>query len=115
MPPMVEGCYANEILNQWAKKPLDFDPGTKWQYSNTNYVIAGLVIEKVSGMPLMRFLQLRVFTPLDMKSVYNSDEARLTDRRRNRILPPRAGAATNGSERRHRLVVRGGRACHACV
>lgn len=78
MPPMLNAVTASEILNQWAKKPLDFDPGTKWQYSNTNYVIAGLVIEQVSGMPLMRFLQLRVFTPLDMKSVYNSDEARLT-------------------------------------
>lgn len=78
MPPMLNAVTANEILNQWARKPLDFDPGTTWQYSNTNYVIAGLVIEKVSGMPLVRFLQLRVFTPLDMKSVYNSDEARLT-------------------------------------
>ncbi len=78
MPPMLNAVTANEILNLWAKKPLDFDPGTKWQYSNTNYVIAGLIIEKVSGMPLMRFLQLRIFTPLDMKSVYNSDEARLT-------------------------------------
>lgn len=78
MPPMLNAVTASEILNQWAKKPLDFDPGTKWQYSNTNYVIAGLIIEKASGIPLMRFLQLRVFTPLDMKSVYNSDEARLT-------------------------------------
>ena len=78
MFPMLKDVTADEILNQWAKKSLDFDPGTKWQYSNTNYVIAGLVIEKVSGMPLMRFLQMRVFTPLDMKSVYNSDEARLT-------------------------------------
>ncbi len=37
------------ILDTWASKPLDFEPGTKWQYSNTNYVIAGLIIEKVSG------------------------------------------------------------------
>ena len=29
--------------------PLDFPPGTKWQYSNTNYVIAGVIVEKVSG------------------------------------------------------------------
>ncbi len=78
MPPMLKSVTANEILDGWAKKPLDFDPGTKWQYSNTNYVIAGVVIEKVSGMPLMSFLQARVFKPLDMKSVYNSDEARLT-------------------------------------
>jgi D-alanyl-D-alanine carboxypeptidase len=78
MPPMLKSVTTTEILNQWAKKPLDFDPGTKWQYSNTNYVIAGVIIEQVSGMSLMKFLQARVFVPLDMKSVYNSDEARLT-------------------------------------
>src|ERR1044071_1933747 len=57
-------------------EPLDFDPGTKWQYSNTNYVIAGLIIEKASGMPLLKFLSERVFVPLDMKSVANIDEHR---------------------------------------
>jgi len=79
MPPMREVTTAQHILDVWGKKPLDFEPGTKWQYSNTNYVIAGLIVEKASGQPLMRFLQQNVFTPLDMKSVYNSDVARLGD------------------------------------
>jgi CubicO group peptidase (beta-lactamase class C family) len=55
------------ILDKWAKLPLDFDPGTRWQYSNTGYVAAGLIVEKVSGMPLMDFLERRIFTPLGMK------------------------------------------------
>jgi CubicO group peptidase (beta-lactamase class C family) len=63
----------------WARKRLDFDPGTRWQYSNTNYVIAGVIIEKVSGMPLLQFLQTRVFTPLSMKSVANIDQEKLGD------------------------------------
>lgn len=79
MPPMRKPATAQYILDTWAKKPLDFDPGTKWQYSNTNYVIAGVIVEKVSGEPLMRFLQEKVFTPLDMKSVYNTDVAKLGD------------------------------------
>ncbi|MBV8672545.1 MAG: beta-lactamase family protein [Acidobacteriaceae bacterium] len=79
MPPMKEATTAQHILDVWAKKPLDFDPGTKWQYSNTNYVIAGLIVEKVSGMPLMRFLQENVFKPLDMAEVWNSDAERLGD------------------------------------
>ncbi|MEI9928007.1 MAG: serine hydrolase [Sphingomonas sp.] len=29
------------IVDRWAKKPLDFAPGTQWQYSNTGYVVAG--------------------------------------------------------------------------
>ncbi|MGH7784135.1 MAG: serine hydrolase domain-containing protein, partial [Candidatus Binatia bacterium] len=67
------------ILDGWARKPLDFDPGTKWQYSNTNYMIAGVIVEKVSGMPLMQFLQKNVFTPLGMSSVANTDQAKLGD------------------------------------
>jgi D-alanyl-D-alanine carboxypeptidase len=55
-----------EILNQWAKKPLNFDPGTRWQYSNTNYVIAGQIFEKVSGQPLVAFLREKIFQPLGM-------------------------------------------------
>ncbi len=80
VPPfMLQPVTAQKTLDLWARKPLDFDPGTKWQYSNTNYVIAGLVIEKVSGMPLLSFLQQRVFTPLGMKSVANIDQDKLGD------------------------------------
>ncbi len=79
MPPMLEATTAQHILDVWGKKPLDFDPGTKWQYSNTNYVIAGLIVEKVSGMPLMKFLQANVFKPLDMAEVWNSDAEKLGD------------------------------------
>ena len=33
------------MANIWAKKPLDYSPGTRWQYSNTGYIIAGLIIQ----------------------------------------------------------------------
>ena len=80
VPPfMLKTVTANDILNQWARKPLDFDPGTKWQYSNTNYVIAGVIIEKASGMPVFQFLQSKLFAPLKMKSVLNIDQERLGD------------------------------------
>lgn len=80
VPPfMLQPITTEKILDLWARKPLDFDPGTKWQYSNTNYVIAGVIIEKVSGMPLLQFLQQRVFSPLGMKSVANIDQERLGD------------------------------------
>jgi CubicO group peptidase (beta-lactamase class C family) len=48
-PLMLQPISADGIMDRWARKPLDFDPGTKWQYSNTNYVIAGVIVEKVSG------------------------------------------------------------------
>lgn len=63
------------IVDRWAKKPLDFQPGDQWQYSNTAYVVAGLIAEKVSGEPLVSFLEKRIFKPLGMTSVKDQDEA----------------------------------------
>ena len=68
---------AREIMQRWAAKPLDFDPGTKWQYSNTNYVIAASIVERVAGVPFMEFLQQRIFTPLKMTSVADFDHGPL--------------------------------------
>ncbi len=78
MTPMLKPTTAQQILDTWAKKPLDFQPGTQWQYSNTNYVIAGAIVERVSGEKLMDFLGEHIFHPLGMESVWNSDEAKLT-------------------------------------
>ncbi len=77
MPRMLQPVTAQEILDTWGKKPLDFDPGAKWQYSNTNYVIAGVIIEKVSGVPLLEFLHKNVFVPLNMYRVADTDDGRL--------------------------------------
>src|SRR5213594_2602069 len=77
MPMMLQPVTAQKILDMWARKPLDFDPGTKWQYSNTNYVIAGVIVEKVARMPLLQFLRERVFMPLQMKSVADTDQEKL--------------------------------------
>src|ERR1700686_5006604 len=49
MPLMLQPVTGQKILDLCARKPLAFAPGTKWQYSNTNYVIAGVIIEKVAG------------------------------------------------------------------
>ncbi len=57
---------------KWATKPLDFTPGTDWQYSNTNYVILGLIVQKVSGQPLMQFIRENVLDPLHLEGVFNS-------------------------------------------
>jgi len=77
MPMMLQPVTAAKILDTWARKPLDFDPGTKWQYSNTNYVIAGVIIEKVSGKPFLQFLKEKIFTPLGMTSAADIDEKKL--------------------------------------
>ena len=67
-PFMAQPTTPGHILDVWAKKPLDFDPGTRWQYSNTNYVIIGQIVEKITGKPLIDFLHARIFDKLGMKS-----------------------------------------------
>jgi CubicO group peptidase (beta-lactamase class C family) len=61
------------IVDKWAKKPLDFQPGARWQYSNTGYVVAGMIAEKVSGEPLLAYLNRKIFAPLDMHPVDQDD------------------------------------------
>jgi CubicO group peptidase (beta-lactamase class C family) len=58
-----------QIVDQWAHKPLDFQPGSQWQYSNTGYVVAGMIVERVSHQPLLAFLQGHVFAPLGMHPI----------------------------------------------
>jgi CubicO group peptidase (beta-lactamase class C family) len=64
-------------MQRWAGKDLDFESGSRWQYSNTNYVIAASIVERVSGMPFMQFLRQRIFTPLKMTSVADFDNGPL--------------------------------------
>jgi CubicO group peptidase (beta-lactamase class C family) len=60
------GATPRELLAVVAKKPLEFTPGTKWAYSNTGYVLLGMVIEKLSGQSYDDFLKNNIFKPLGM-------------------------------------------------
>ena len=77
MTSMMKPTNPQQILEVWGKKPLDFEPGTQWQYSNTNYVIAGRIVEIAGGKSLIEQLQERIFRPLKMTGVLNSDASRL--------------------------------------
>jgi len=61
------------IADKWAKRPLDYDPGARWQYSNTGYVVAGMIAEKASGEPLLQYLDRKIFKPLGMHALNQDD------------------------------------------
>ena len=62
-----------ELLAPVKIGPLSFAPGTQWRYSNSNYYLLGLVIEKISGKPFADFVTTRIFLPLDMTQTrYNA-------------------------------------------
>jgi CubicO group peptidase (beta-lactamase class C family) len=53
-------------LARFAERPLDFAPGEQWRYSNSNYIVLGLVIEQVTGKPYESVVQEQLFAPLGM-------------------------------------------------
>jgi D-alanyl-D-alanine carboxypeptidase len=54
------------LIDTFKQEPLGFDPGTKYAYSNSGYILLGAIIEKVSGMTYAKFIEQRIFVPLKM-------------------------------------------------
>ncbi|WP_385620993.1 serine hydrolase [Streptomyces sp. P8-A8] len=59
-----------ELLDYSFKHPLRFQPGKKFEYSNTNAILLGLVVEKASGRPLADYLERNVFEPAGMSHTF---------------------------------------------
>jgi CubicO group peptidase (beta-lactamase class C family) len=71
-----------ELLGTFSGKPLEFEPGTRWKYSNSGYALLGAVLEKVARTTYERLLQSNILQPLGMKNTgYDRSEE---------ILPKRA-------------------------
>ncbi|MBV8845021.1 MAG: serine hydrolase [Bryobacterales bacterium] len=77
-----------KLVTRFRDKPLEFEPGEKWNYSNSGYVLLGYLIEKISGETYEKFLQENIFGPLGMKdSGYDSNSA---------VIPRRAAGYAPG-------------------
>jgi CubicO group peptidase (beta-lactamase class C family) len=63
---MLKAIATDRLIRDYAGRPLDFEPGTRYSYSNTGFVMLGRVAELVTGTPFGRLLQDRIFTPFDM-------------------------------------------------
>ena len=65
----------DELVNKIEALPIEFKPGDRWDYRNTNYVLLGVIIHKVTGSFYSDYLQRRIFMPLGMSSTRLISEA----------------------------------------
>ncbi len=65
--PTLDGLPLREAVRSYALTPLQYEPGTKYQYSNASINTAARILEVVSGMSYEDFMQKRLFDPLGMK------------------------------------------------
>jgi CubicO group peptidase (beta-lactamase class C family) len=83
-----------KLVARFRDKPLEFQPGEEWKYSNSGYVLLGYLIEKISGQTYEQFVQENIFTPLGMKdSGYDSN--RIVIQRRATGYAPGANGPLN--------------------
>ena len=61
------------IVDELATFPLLFPPGSQYSYSNTNYLLLGMIVAKVAGVPLGTFMQQRIFGPLAMTQTHQGN------------------------------------------
>jgi len=73
-----------EIVSWFKDKPLDFEPGARYSYSNSNYNVLAFIIESVSGRSYGEFLAEAIFRPLEMKDTGHRGDARA-------VIPDLAG------------------------
>ena len=64
-----------QVVAMFKDKPLDFEPGTRFRYSNSNYNVLALIIEKVSGQSYGDFMRANIFEPLELTSTLHHGDA----------------------------------------
>lgn len=85
-----------ELVARFRDKPLDFEPGAKFSYSNSGYVLLGYLIEKISGQTYADFLQQNIFTPLNMTDTGIDSNAAIIPQRAQGYTPSKQGIHHSG-------------------
>jgi CubicO group peptidase (beta-lactamase class C family) len=90
-----EAVEPAKLIAIFRDAPLDFEPGSSYQYSNSGYVLLGAIIEKVSGMPYPDYLQKQLFAPLGLTGTHYCGTAELVPRRVRGYAKTEAAAFVN--------------------
>ena len=70
-----------EVIDFFKNEPLEFEPGSKWSYSNSGYILLGHIIEKVSGMSYAQYLDENIFKPCGMSNSFLGDDVKIIKNR----------------------------------
>ena len=70
-----------ELIDVFKDLPVEFEPGERYAYNNSGYIVLGAIIEKASGMPYADFIEKRIFEPLGMNDSYYGSHSRIIARR----------------------------------
>jgi CubicO group peptidase (beta-lactamase class C family) len=70
-----------EMISYFRNQPLRFTPGSKWEYSNSNYYLLGYIIERITGRTYAEYLQENFFTPLGMTNSSYADDIKIIKNR----------------------------------
>ena len=79
---------AMELVRVALQHEPDFAPGTSWNYSNTNYILAGLILEEATGRSAADLIERRITRPLGLRHTYLAESAQVTDHHAHGYFPP---------------------------
>lgn len=70
-----------ELISFFKNQPMEFAPGTKWNYNNSGYFLLGYIIEKLSGKTYPEYVEENIFKPLGMTNSYYGSDSKIIKNR----------------------------------
>lgn len=84
-----------QMADEFSREPFQFRPGTRYAYNNSGYVLLGMIIEQVSGMPYADYVEKNIFAPLGMTQSYYLNNEPIIPRRASGYHPTPDGGYVN--------------------
>jgi CubicO group peptidase (beta-lactamase class C family) len=97
-PKLAKPTTTQEIIRRFVNKPLDFKPGTNWKYSNSGYILAGAIVEKVTHKPFGTALHDDITGPLNLTNTGYSNGNPPAGYAKGYLTPGASAGTINGSQ-----------------
>jgi CubicO group peptidase (beta-lactamase class C family) len=93
---LIKHDYAiNDIIDLFKNKPLDFEPGERYRYSNSGYVLLAFIIQEVSGLKYAEYLQKEILNPFNLFNTGIDENSRILENRAKGYMFNNAGILVN--------------------